>query len=178
MLDAMAGVPAFARNGRLDILAANALGRALYSQHFDSPAQPTNTARFVFLDERSKSFYLDWDRVAGDAVAILRAEAGRDPYDRDLSDLVGELSTRSELFRTLWATHNVHRHDAGTKRFRHPIVGELTVNFEAMELVADPGLTMFVYTAEPGSKSEQALNLLASWTATPDEQQSTRAADR
>jgi hypothetical protein len=169
MLDRMAGVPAFVRNGRLDILAANRLGRALYSQHFDSPAQPANTARFVFLDERSKSFYLDWDRVAGDAVAILRAEAGRDPYDRDLSDLVGELSTRSELFRTLWAAHNVHRHDAGTKRFHHPIVGEFTVNYEAMELVADPGLTMFVYTAEPGSRSEQALNLLASWAATPDE---------
>ncbi|HUK45532.1 MAG TPA: helix-turn-helix transcriptional regulator [Gaiellaceae bacterium] len=178
MLDAMSGVPAFARNARLDILAANALGRALYSQHFDSPGQPTNTARFVFLDERSKSFYLDWDRVAGDAVAILRAEAGRDPYDRELSDLVGELSTRSELFRTLWATHNVHRHDAGTKRFHHPIVGELTVNFEAMELVADPGLTMFVYTAEPGSKSEQALNLLASWTATPDRPQIAGSADR
>ena len=178
MLDAIAGVPAFVRNGRLDILAANTLGRALYSGHFDSPAQPPNTARFVFLDERSKQFYLDWDRVAGDAVAILRAEAGRDPYDRGLSDLVGELSTRSELFRMLWATHNVHRHDAGTKRFHHPIVGDLTVNFEAMELVADPGLTMFVYTAEPGSKSEQALNLLASWTATPDQPEPSRATDR
>jgi len=178
MLDAMAGVPAFVRNARLDILAANTLGRALYSQHFESPAQPPNTARFVFLDERSKSFYLDWDRIAGDAVAILRAEAGRDPYDRGLSDLVGELSTRSELFRTLWATHNVYRHDAGTKRFHHPIIGELTVNWEAMELVADPGLTMFVYTAEPGSKSEQALNLLASWIATPDQIQPAGAADR
>jgi transcriptional regulator with XRE-family HTH domain len=169
MLDAMAGVPAFVRNGRLDLLAANPLGRALYSQHFESSAQPPNTARFVFLDERSASFYLDWDRVAHDAVAILRAEAGRDPYDRELSDLVGELSTRSELFRTLWAAHNVHTHDTGTKRFHHPIVGELTVGFEAMELVADPGLTMFVYTAEPGSRSAQALDLLASWAATPDE---------
>jgi hypothetical protein len=169
MLDAMAGVPAFVRNGRLDILGANRLGRALYSGHFDSPAQPPNTARFLFLDERSRGFYLDWDRVAHDAVAILRAEAGRDPYDRELSDLVGELSTRSELFRTFWATHNVHRHDAGVKRFHHPLVGELTVNFEAMQVVADPGLTMFVYTAEPGSKSAQALDLLASWTATPDE---------
>lgn len=178
MLEAIAGVPAFVRNGRLDILAANPLGRALYSQHFESPAQPANTARFVFLDERSRGFYLDWDRVAGDAVAILRAEAGRDPYDRGLSGLVGELSTRSELFRTLWATHNVHRHDAGSKRFHHPIVGELTVNYEAMELVADPGLTMFVYTTEPGSKSEQALNLLASWTATPDQTQPAGAADR
>ena len=165
----MTGVPAFVRNGRLDLLAANSLGRALYSQHFDSPAQPPNTARFLFLDERSKSFYLDWDRIAHDGVAILRAEAGRDPYDRELSDLVGELSTRSDLFRTLWAQHDVYRHDAGLKRFHHPIVGELTVNFETMELVADPGLTIFIYTTEPGSKSAQALDLLASWTATPDE---------
>jgi transcriptional regulator with XRE-family HTH domain len=170
MLDAMAGVPAFVRNGRLDILGANRLGRALYSAHFDSPAQPPNTARFVFLDDRAVTFYTDWDRVAHDVVAILRAEAGRDPYDRELSDLIGELSTRCELFRTLWAAHNVRTHDTGVKRFHHPLVGELTVSFEAMELVADPGLTMFVYSAEPGSKSAQALNLLASWTATPDEE--------
>jgi transcriptional regulator with XRE-family HTH domain len=174
-LDAMAGVPAFVRNGRLDILGANRLGRALYSEHFDSPAQPSNTARFVFLDPRATTFYVEWDRVANDVVAVLRAEAGRDPYNRDLSDLVGELSTRSELFRTLWAAHNVRRHDTGLKRFHHPVVGELSLTFEAMELVADPGLTMFVYSAEPGSKSEQALNLLASWTATPD-QEKTHAA--
>ena len=171
MLDAMTGVPAFVRNGRLDILGANRLGRALYSAHFDSPAQPPNTARFVFLDARASTFYVDWDRVATDVVAVLRAEAGRDPYDRDLSDLVGELSTRSELFRTLWAAHNVRVHDTGLKRFHHPVVGELNLTFEAMELVADPGLTMFVYTAEPGSKSEQALNLLASWAATPDQEE-------
>jgi transcriptional regulator with XRE-family HTH domain len=167
MLDAMAAVPAFVRNGRLDILGGNVLGRALYSQHFDSTAQPPNTARFVFLDDRSRDFYTEWDTVAADVVAILRAEAGRDPYDRDLSDLVGELSTRSELFRTLWAAHNVRTHDTGTKRVHHPLVGELHLSFEAMQLVADPGLTMFVYTADPGSKTEQALNLLASWTATP-----------
>lgn len=170
MLDAMTGVPAFVRNGRLDILGANRLGRALYSQHFDSPAQPPNTARFVFLDDRSTSFYADWDTVAADVVAILRAEAGRDPHDRDLSDLVGELSTRSELFRTLWAAHNVRTHDTGVKHVDHPLVGELNLSFEAMQLVADPGLTMFIYAAEPGSRSEQALNLLASWAATPDEE--------
>jgi transcriptional regulator with XRE-family HTH domain len=170
LLDAMAGVPAFVRNGRLDILGANELGRALYADQFDSPVQPPNTARFFFLDDRATTFYVEWERVANDVVAVLRAEAGRDPYDRGLSDLVGELSTRSELFRTLWAAHNVRRHDTGLKRFDHPVVGELNLTFEAMELVADPGLTMFVYTAEPGSKSEQALNLLASWTATPDEE--------
>jgi transcriptional regulator with XRE-family HTH domain len=171
MLDAMTTVPAFVRNARLDILGANRLGRALYSNHFDSPNQPTNTARFVFLDSRAATFYVDWERVASDVVATLRAEAGRDPYDRDLSDLVGELSTRSETFRTLWAAHNVRSHDTGVKRFRHSVVGELTMSYEAMELVADPGLTMFVYTAEPGSKSEEALNLLGSWTATLDQEE-------
>lgn len=170
MLDAMATVPAFVRNGRLDILGANQLGRALYSQHFDSDAQPPNTARFVFLDDRSQTYYVDWETVAADVVAVLRAEAGRDPYDRDLSDLVGVLSTRSELFGTLWAAHNVRTHDTGIKHIRHPLVGELSLNFEAMGLVADPGLTMFVYTAEPGSKTEQGLNLLASWTAAPDDE--------
>jgi transcriptional regulator with XRE-family HTH domain len=170
LLDAMTAVPAFVRNGRLDLLAANALGRALYSQQFDSPFEPANSARFLFLDPRAQDFFPDWDRVAHDAVAVLRAAAGRDPYDRDLSDLVGELSTRSEPFRVLWAAHNVHRHETGVKRFHHPVVGDLTVTYETMELVADAGLMMFVYTAEPGSKSEEALNLLASWAATPDEE--------
>jgi transcriptional regulator with XRE-family HTH domain len=167
LLDAMTTVPAFVRNGRLDLLGANRLGHALYAEHFDSHAQPPNTARYVFLDERSRGFYADWERVASDVVAILRAEAGRDPYDRELSDLVGQLSTRSELFRTLWATHDVRTHDTGTKHVHHPLVGELHLSFESMQLVADPGLTMFVYSTEPGSKSEQALNLLASWSATP-----------
>ena len=170
MLDAMARVPAFVRNGRLDILGANELGRALYVGQFDSPTQPPNTARFFFLDPRATTFYVEWERVATDVVAVLRAEAGRDPYDRELSDLVGELSTRSDVFRTLWAAHNVRTHDTGSKRFHHPVVGELNLTFEAMELVADPGLTMFVYTAEPGSKSEEALNLLGSWTATLEEE--------
>jgi hypothetical protein len=174
VLDAMSGVPAFVRNGRLDIVGANRLFRALYSQHFDDAAQPQNTARFLFLDPRATTFYVDWDRVAHDVVAVLRGEAGRDPYDRELSDLVGELSTRSELFRKLWAAHNVRSHDTGLKRFHHPVVGELNLTFESMELVADPGLTMTVYTAEPGSRSEEALDLLASWTATPD-QKATRA---
>jgi transcriptional regulator with XRE-family HTH domain len=170
MLDAMTGAPGFVRNGRLDLLAANRLGRALYSQHFDSPYQPANSARFVFLDPRAATFYLDWETVAKDVVATLRAQAGRDPYDRGLSDLVGELSTRSETFRTFWAAHNVRKHDTGVKRFHHPVMGDLTVTYESMELAADPGLTMFVYTAEPGSTSEEALNVLASWAATPDEE--------
>lgn len=176
VLDAMSAVPAFVRNGRLDLLAANRLGRALYSQHFDGPHRPANSARFVFLDPRSPGFYDDWEHVASDVVAVLRAEAGRDPYDRDLSDLVGELSTRSETFRTRWAAHDVRRHDTGVKAFHHPIVGDLSLTYESMELAADPGMTMFVYVAEPGSKSEEALNLLASWAATPDDQPSSSPA--
>jgi hypothetical protein len=172
MLDAMTGAPAFVRNGRMDILATNRLGYALYSEMYVGPHRPANTARFVFLDPRAPSFYLDWEQVSSDSVAILRAEAGRNPYDRGLSDLVGELSTQSELSRTRWAaSHNVRNHDTGTKRFHHPVVGDLTLTFETMTLVADTELTMFVYTAEPGSKSAEALSLLASWTATLDREE-------
>jgi transcriptional regulator with XRE-family HTH domain len=166
ILDAMTEAPAFVRNGRMDILAANRLGHAFYSQHFDSPHGPANSARFIFLDPRATDFYVDWEQVATDAVAILRSEAGRDPHDRGLSDLVGELSTQSETFRTRWAAHNVRFHDTGAKRFHHPVVGDLSLTFETMQLSADEGLMIFVYTAEVGSKSEEALNLLASWTAT------------
>ena len=167
MLDGITAIPAIIRNGRLDIVAANQLGRAFYPLHFDSPYQPTNCARFAFLDSRAQTFYLDWEGVARDMVAVLHAEAGRDPYDRELTNLIGELSTRSETFRTQWAAHNVRLHDTGPKAVRHPLVGEVSFTFETMDLAADPGLTMFVYTTEPGSKSEQALNLLASWVATP-----------
>jgi transcriptional regulator with XRE-family HTH domain len=178
MLDAITAAPAFVRNGRMDLLAANRLGRAFYSQHFDSPHGPANSARFIFLDPRAIEFYVDWEQVATDAVAILRSEAGRDPYDRGLSDLVGELSTRSETFRTRWAAHNVRFHDTGSKRFHHPVVGDLSLTFETMGLTADAGLMLFVYTAEPGSKSEEALNLLASWAATLDEAESANVTDR
>ena len=164
VLDALTDAPAFVRNGRMDLLAANQLGRAFYSQHFDS-ASP-NSARFIFLDERAPDFYVDWDRVATVAVAVLRAEAGRDPYHRALTDLVGELSTRSELFRTLWAAHNVRNHDSGSKRFNHPVVGELELSYETMAIAADPTLLLFVYTAEPGTKSAEALGLLGTWAAT------------
>jgi transcriptional regulator with XRE-family HTH domain len=177
MLDGMTGLPGFVRNGRLDMLAANSLGHALYSEMYADPRRPANTARFVFLDPRARGFYLEWEQVAKDSVAILRSEAGRDPHDRGLSDLVGELSTQSELFRTLWAAHNVRYHDTGVKRIHHPVVGDLTLTFETMSLTADPSLTMFVYTAEPGSRSEEALNLLGSWTATLDPAEPARITD-
>ena len=166
ILDAMTGAPAFIRNGRLDIIAANQLGYALYSPYL-TPGRPANTARFVFLDPRSEDFYDDWEHIATEVVAILRSEAGRNPYDRDLTNLIGELSTQSEPFRAKWAAHNVRFHDTGTKRLHHPIVGDLELTYEAMELSADTGLTMFAYTAEPGTKSEQTLQLLGSWAATP-----------
>jgi transcriptional regulator with XRE-family HTH domain len=168
MLDAITGAPAFVQNGRLDVLAENQLGRALCSEMYRDPARPVNHARFVFIDPRAPDFYADWERAANDTVALLRSEAGRDPYDRNLSDLVGELSTRSEEFRTRWAAHNVRIHQTGAKHFHHPVVGDLTLTFEMMELAADPGLNILTYSAEPGSKSEEALNLLASWSATPD----------
>jgi hypothetical protein len=168
-LDAIDGAAAFVRNGRLDILAANALGRALYSDLFAGGAEPPNTARFIFFDPRARDLYADWDKAANDTVAVLRAAAAHDPYDRGLSDLVGELSTRSEEFRTRWAAHDVRQHITGIKHFRHPVVGELSLTYDRLELVADPGLTMFAYTAEPGSRSAEALGLLGSWAATPDQ---------
>jgi len=169
ILDSMITTPAYVRNGRLDILAANRLGRALYSPVFDSPAQPANPARFIFLDPGAPQFYLEWERQAQDVVAILRSEAGRNPHDRALSGLIGELSTRSQIFRTWWAAHNVRFHRTGVKRLHHPVVGDLTLTFEALELAADEGLRISAYTAEPGTASHDALNLLASWAATLDQ---------
>jgi transcriptional regulator with XRE-family HTH domain len=171
------GSPALVRNSRVDYLAANALGRALYAPLLESREQPANSARFTFLDPAAVDFYPDWDRVASDLVAHLRSEAGRNPYDRGLSDLVGELSTRSDEFRVRWAAHNVRFHQTGVKRIHHPVVGDLTLNYEAMDLAADAGLTMSVYAAEPGSASEQALDILASWTATPDQTDTTDTGD-
>jgi transcriptional regulator with XRE-family HTH domain len=167
ILDAMAGVPAYLRNGRLDILAANRLGHALYSPVFSDVTGTPNMARFIFLNPRAAEFFTGWAGIASDAVAILRAEAGRDPYDRRLSDLIGELSTRSEEFRVRWAAHNVKFHRTGTKTLHHPVVGDLTLAYEALDLPGDSGQRILVYTAEPSSTSEEALSLLASWSATP-----------
>jgi transcriptional regulator with XRE-family HTH domain len=171
LLDAITGAPALVQNDRLDILGANQLGRALYSELFRDPTQPANHARFTFLNPRAHDLYPDWERGANDAVALLRAEAGRNPYDRELSDLIGELSTRSEEFRARWADHNVRLHQTGAKRFHHPVVGELTLAFEMMELAADPGLNLLTFTAEAGSDSDEALKLLGSWAATVEQEQ-------
>src|SRR5215218_5582907 len=168
MLDSMTAAPAFAENGRLDALGANRLGRALYPTLFGRGRQPANWARFVFFAPEARSFFADWDRAAKDSVAILRSEAGPNPHDRELTDLVGELATKSEEFRGLWAAHNVRLHTKGVKRFNHPIVGELELSFNRLEISAEPGLMIVAYTAEPGTRSAEAFDLLASWTATPE----------
>jgi transcriptional regulator with XRE-family HTH domain len=171
LLDAMTGAAAFVRNGRLDVLAINPLGRAFYAPLYGAAAHPVNLARYCFLDPSAAEFYPDWEEAADTTVAILRTEAGRDPYNRSLTDLVGELATRSDAFRTRWAAHDVRLHHTGSKRFCHPAVGDLAVSFNATELAADPGLTLTVYTAEPGSESAEKLALLGSWGATTVQQQ-------
>jgi transcriptional regulator with XRE-family HTH domain len=168
IIDSMAPSPAFVLNGRGDVLAANDLGTALFSPVFAASSRPVNTARFVFLDQTATEFFREWDKVASDTVALLRAEAGRDPYDRELSDLIGQLSTRSEDFRRRWAAHNVRIHTSGVKLFHHPVVGDLDLPFESFPLPGDPGQSLLTYTAEPGSPSQDALSLLASWAATTD----------
>ncbi len=168
ILDSAVGTPAFVRNDRLDVLAANKLGEAFYSPLYDDPVRPVNSARFVFLSPKARNFFGDWDTIANDAVGILRAEAGHDPYDKRLSDLIGELSTRSEEFRVRWAAHNVKLHRTGVKRFHHPVVGDLTLDFESLDLPGDPGQKLLVYSAEAGSPSRQALDLLGSWVSTPE----------
>jgi len=166
LLDSMTDAPAWVRNSRHDFLAANRLGFALYADMFSDPVRPANSARFVFLNERSRSFYPNWERTADDIVAMLRSEAGSNPFDRDLTDLIGELSTRSETFRTRWAAHNVRFHRVGIKHVHHAVVGDLEMTYEAMELASDPGLTFLAYTAEPNTPSADGLKLLASWAAT------------
>ena len=166
LVDVMGPIPACVTNGRLDVLYANDLAEALFSDVLRDPVRPPNLARFVFLDPRARTFYRDWEKAANDTVAVLRAEAGRSPYDRGLSDLVGQLSTRSDEFRVRWAAHDVGFHRTATKQMRHPLVGDLTLAFEMLELPADPGLSVLTYSAEPGSDSERALHELLRWGAT------------
>lgn len=165
-IDAMSTVPVFVQNGRLDAIATNRLGRALFSEMLDDVRPPVNAARFVFLDQRAQTFYQDWEGNTRQIVALLRVEAGRSPYDRQLSDLIGELSTRSDLFRKLWGAHDVREHRTGIKSIHHPIVGDLDLTFQGMDLVSDHGLQMLVFSAQPGSASHDGLQLLANWANT------------
>jgi hypothetical protein len=170
VLDAMTDAPAWVRNGRHDILAMNQLARALYSPVLADPRRPANTTRFVYLNpEAAQEFFVDYDRIANDAAAMLRLEAGRNPHDKALVELVGELSTRSELFRQRWASHDVHLHRSGRKRLRHPVVGQLDLDFESVELASEPGLYLNVYTAAAGTPTADALKLLASWAASQED---------
>jgi transcriptional regulator with XRE-family HTH domain len=178
LLDVMTGVPAYVRTGRLDILAVNRFGHALYAPVLAGQRLPVNLARFLFLDPAAGDFYVDWNKTANDAVAILRGEAGRNPYDRRLSDLVGELSTRSREFRARWAAHNVRLHRTGHKQLHHPVAGDLELTYEALELPADPGLTMITYTAQPASAAQDALDFLASWATTLDQAETAQAPDQ
>ncbi len=171
-LDGFTAGPAFVRNGRMDVLAENQLFRGLYQDAYARPERPVNLARFTFLQqEQSRAFYPDWDGAADINVAILRTEAGRNPHDAALQQLVGELSTVSEEFRARWGAHDVRHHAHGAKFFRHPLVGDLHLVYEAMEPMTDPGLNLLVYTAEPGSGTEASLRLLASWIATKEQDQ-------
>ena len=168
ILDAITDAPAWVRNARHDMLAANRLARALYAPVLADARRPANNARFVYLDPAAREFYADWDRAADDIAAMLRSEAGSNPHDKQLIELIGELSTSSEVFRARWAAHNVRFHRTGHKRIRHPVVGVLELDFEAMEFPAHPGLTLLVYTAATGTPTADSLKLLASWAVTAE----------
>lgn len=166
VLDAISHAPAWVRNGRHDIIAANLLARALYAPVFDDPHRPVNTTRFAYLNPGASAFWRDFDKITHDAASMLRLEAGRSPHDPDLITLIGELSTQSELFRQRWASRDVMFHRSGVKRLHHPVVGDLDLNFESMDLPSETGLVLNVYTAPADSASADALKLLASWAAT------------
>jgi hypothetical protein len=167
MLDSMTLCPAYVRNGRLDVLAANSLGRALYSPMFDSPTEDLNLARFCFLDPAAQTLFPEWPVVARGTVALLRADIGRDPSDPAIGELVDALLESSVDFRSLWASHDVSRTVGEIKIFEHPVVGTMTLALEVMELPADPGLTLIGYAAERGSASEARLLELASTVSSP-----------
>ncbi len=166
-LQAITGAPAFVRNGALDILAVNDLGRAYYAPLFEAVGDAVpNLATFNVFDPAARTFYPDWTRAVDGTVAVLRYEAARSPYDKRITEVIGELSTRSEVFRDRWANAVVHRHDAGLKVAVHPAVGELTLHMVGTELLTEPGLSLMIYSAEQGTAGEEKLRLLASWAAT------------
>ncbi|MDR6508368.1 helix-turn-helix transcriptional regulator [Arthrobacter oryzae] len=169
LLDAMT-FPAIIQNGRMDVVATNTLGRALFSEMYVHPQEPVNFARFLFLDPRGRATYRDWNDSAEQIVALLRAESGRVPADRALRGLIGELADGSSEFAALWEAHDVRVHLAGIKLIHHPDVGDLDLSYEAMQLITDPGLQFIGFTAEPGSASDHALRLLGSLAARAPEE--------
>jgi transcriptional regulator with XRE-family HTH domain len=167
VLDAISDAPAWVCNGHYDVLATNQLARALWSPVLAGPQRPANTARFIYLDpEAAETFFVDYAQIAGDVAAKLRMEVGRNPHDKEMIALIGELSTRSDLFRQHWASQDVRLRRSGRKRLHHPVVGRLDLDVESLELPAEPGLHFTVYTAAAGTPSADNLALLASWAAT------------
>ncbi len=164
-LDAVTGAPMWVRDRRLNFVAANSLGKALYAPILDDRANRGNTARFVFFNPASHVFFPDWDDNADSIVATLRTYAGQNPHDKGLTDLIGELVTRSDTFRDRWSRHDVRHHSSGAKRIHHPEVGDLELHYQTMDLPANPEWFMFAFTAEPGSPTEERLGLLASLAA-------------
>jgi len=165
LLDTMRDVPVVAMNRVTTVAGSNALGRALFPHFFTEGGTPVNSARYLFLDERAKTFYADWETSAREAVSALRLLAGQDPTDRALMALVGELATRSTDFRTWWGGHTVRTHNTGIKRINHPIVGAMTLSYETLLLPSSSGIVVATYLAEPGSSSADALDMLRSWAA-------------
>jgi transcriptional regulator with XRE-family HTH domain len=165
-LDSMQTAVAMVGNGRTDLLAWNPLGGALMDEMLAAATtSPPNFARFIFLEPVARRFYPDWEAIAGVNVAQLRTEAGRDPHSKPLHDLVGELSTRSDHFLTLWGRHDVWEHQSGVKRFHHHAVGDLSLHFNGLDLVGESGVQLTVLTAEPGSPDHDALQLLGGWVS-------------
>ncbi|MEU6354695.1 helix-turn-helix transcriptional regulator [Streptomyces sp. NPDC047072] len=162
LLDALQA-PAVVRNSQQDVIAANSLGRALYSTLLTGSGQPPNLARFVFLDPRAREFYPDWRRACHAIAAALRSETVRSPADRDLRALIDELQAASPTFTEVWAHYDVHLQHTGEERLRHPAVGEMTLSFEVLAVPADLRLSIVAYSAEPGTPAGDALALLAAW---------------
>jgi hypothetical protein len=165
LLDALHDVPAFVLGPRMDVLAWNRLAAALIADFAAMEPRQRNVLRMTFLDPSSMDLYPDWDSVAAESVDHLRMYAGRNPDDPELTELVGELSVHSREFREFWARHDVREKRFGTKVLRHPVAGEITVQYESLQLPADPEQILVTYSVEPASPSEQALRLLASWSA-------------
>ncbi|MFF3344350.1 helix-turn-helix transcriptional regulator [Streptomyces sp. NPDC002779] len=165
LLVSLENVPAYVTGRRTDILAWNPMAAAVFGDWAELPAQERNWARLVFLKPEYRELFVEWDQKASDIVSYLRMDAGCHPDDPRLSSLVGELSVKSEEFRLLWATHDVREKSYGIKRLRHPLVGELTLNFETFTLTDGSEQSLITYHPEPGSPSAEALRLLASWGA-------------
>lgn len=174
-LDTITGTPTWVRNRQMDIVATNPLGRALLSPVLEDRASRGNNARFTFFNPAARIYYPDWEQGASSIVATLRSDAGRNPHDKGLTDLIGELVTRSDDFRLRWAAHDVRYHRTGVKRIYHPEVGDLEFSYEAFDLPDSPGWSMYACTTAAGSPSEERIALLSSLAVTTSDSTDTSA---